>query len=182
MKMGTKSLLFGAHQFILHPIFVLVAWVHLYSSWPNWRELVCIIIHDWGYWGCSDMDGEEGEKHPRWAAKKIIEWFGTNGDFTFVIARGRGPILLMDSLCLFHSRFLAKKQGFSPSNLCWADKLGTAMYPVWLWVFLCRITGELGEYMSVEKHVQAVGTHTDPRNFFRGYREIVAAQLKENVL
>lgn len=57
MKTGTKSLLFGVHQFIWHPLTVLLAWIKLYG-WPAWEELVCIIIHDWGYWGKSNMDGE----------------------------------------------------------------------------------------------------------------------------
>ncbi|MCK5235828.1 MAG: hypothetical protein KAR06_02490, partial [Deltaproteobacteria bacterium] len=59
---GTKSLLFGVHQFIWHPITVLIAWCKLYG-WPTWPELVCIIVHDWGYWGKPNMDGPEGEKH-----------------------------------------------------------------------------------------------------------------------
>ena len=60
MKMGTKSLLFGVHQFFIHPLMVLLAWIVLYRSFPGLKELVCIFIHDWGYWGKADLKGEEG--------------------------------------------------------------------------------------------------------------------------
>jgi len=26
----------------------------------DWKEIICIFIHDWGYWFCADMDGEDG--------------------------------------------------------------------------------------------------------------------------
>lgn len=29
MRVGTKSILFGAHQFLLHPLFVAWAWTRL---------------------------------------------------------------------------------------------------------------------------------------------------------
>jgi hypothetical protein len=59
MKVGQRSLLYGVHQFLWHPITVLIAWWVLFGR-PTWRELVCIIIHDWGYWNCPNMDGPEG--------------------------------------------------------------------------------------------------------------------------
>lgn len=68
MTTGTKSLLFGVHQFLWHPLTVLLAWVYLYRSFPNPKELLCIFVHDWGYWGCPNMDGPEGERHPERAA------------------------------------------------------------------------------------------------------------------
>ena len=71
LPVGTRSLLFGVHQFALHPLFVLWAWRRLYGSLPrDWRVWVVILIHDWGYWGCKDMDGPEGKWHP-WGGAKI---------------------------------------------------------------------------------------------------------------
>ena len=75
MNVGTKSLLFGVHQFIWHPVTVLIAWVSLYGR-PTWRELICIIVHDWGYWGAPNMDGEEGERHPEVGAEIALRLFG----------------------------------------------------------------------------------------------------------
>lgn len=31
MKMGTKSVLFGAHQFLIHPIILAIAWWQLHG-------------------------------------------------------------------------------------------------------------------------------------------------------
>ena len=88
MRIGTRSLLFGVHQLVWHPVVVMLAWRNLYGQWPNWQELVCIIIHDWGYWGCPNMDGPEGENHPWWAARQADRWFGEE----------------FKKLCLYHSR------------------------------------------------------------------------------
>lgn len=74
MKIGTKSLLYGAHCFFIHPVFVAIAWIKLFG-WP-WdpRFWIAFFVHDLGYWGKPDMDGEEGETHPEVGAR-IMEWF-----------------------------------------------------------------------------------------------------------
>lgn len=130
MNVGTKSLLFGVHQVVLHPIFVAIAWRRLYGRWPNWREAVCILVHDWGYWGCPNMDGPEGERHPEFGAWLCGVLF--DGEwYQFTIA---------------HSRHYANKNGIEPSDLCWADKLSWAVYPAWLYILLGRASGEIREY------------------------------------
>lgn len=129
MKVGTKSILFGVHNFIVHPITVYRAWKYLYGK-PTWRELICIIIHDWGYWGKPNMDGAEGERHPEFAAKIAAKLFGQQyGD-----------------LCLWHSRHYARKVGAEPSKLCWADKLSIVMEPRWLYLLRAKLSGEIKEY------------------------------------
>ena len=75
MKTGTKSLLFGVHQFIWHPVTVLIAWIWLYKRFPSWRELICMFVHDWGYWGKTNMDDEDGEKHPELGANIALKLF-----------------------------------------------------------------------------------------------------------
>lgn len=129
MKTGTKSLLFGVHQFLIHPIVVWIAWYKLYG-FPDWRECFCIFIHDWGYFGKKNMDDEEGEKHPELAAKIAGFLFGDK----------------YRNLCLYHSRHYARKFGADPSSLCWADKLSIT-YEKW-WIYLPRalLSGELKEY------------------------------------
>ena len=67
MKIGTKSLLFGVHQFFWHPLTVYWAWKRLYGR-PSLREFVCIFVHDWGYWRAGDMDGAIGGLHPELGA------------------------------------------------------------------------------------------------------------------
>lgn len=130
MKLGTRSLLFGVHQFLWHPLTVYRAWVDLYGRRPDWRTLVCIILHDWGYWGKPNMDGPEGERHPELGAR-IAGWlFGKE----------------YRDLVLYHSRSYARQAGVSPSILCWPDKLSLCYEPMWWYLFRARLSGELKEY------------------------------------
>lgn len=133
MKVGTRSLLFGVHQFIWHPITVYIAWRKLYGKLPTWKETICIIIHDWGYWGKPNMDGVEGERHPEFAANIVLQFFGS--DFC--------------KLCLFHSRHYARNAGQEPSLLCWPDKLSHLYEPEWFYLLRARLSGELKEYRKV---------------------------------
>ncbi len=172
MKMGTKSLLFGVHQFFIHPIFVFWGWKKLYG-WPNWKDLICIVIHDWGYWGCGDMDGVEGENHSELGAGLAFDYLDNHGESEF---------LDYYTLVLLHSRFYAKKMRTTPSKLCWADKLGSALYPTWLWVLLGTLTGEIKEYMYCMKHRDFI-QESNPFKYFKVYRDkIVPELLKENGL
>lgn len=148
MRVGTKSLLFGCHQFAIHPLFVAVAWWCLYgagrvefltygvrTSLLDWRLWVCFVVHDWGYWGSPNMDGLEGEQHPRLGARIAHALFDGPGEDGW------------RKLLLYHSRFLAKRDGAAPSAFCMADKLAIALYPPWVWVPLAWLTGEGREYM-----------------------------------
>ena len=68
MKIGTRSVLYGAHCFFIHPIFVFIAWWKLFGFPYDLRLWVAFFVHDLGYWGKPNMDGEEGEKHPEFGA------------------------------------------------------------------------------------------------------------------
>ena len=52
MKVGTKSVLAGAHCFFLHPFFVAWGWTKLYGLPWDVRLWACFLLHDIGYWGC----------------------------------------------------------------------------------------------------------------------------------
>jgi len=132
MKLGTKSILFGAHQFIIHPICVFFAWWKLYGFPSDPRLWIAFVIHDWGYWECPNMDGEEGELHPWWAAEKMGYWFGQK----------------WHEFCLYHSRFLAKRHGVGFSRLCVADKMSMWIEPPWLYLPRVMLSGEIKEYMG----------------------------------
>jgi len=131
MRLGTKSVLFGAHQFAIHPWFVAAAWWKLYGFPWDPRLWVAFFVHDLGYLGKPNMDGPEGELHPYFGARVMLlfgrRWF----DF-----------------CLYHSRFLAKQHGRNPSLLCIADKLSICLTPAWLYLPMVRWTGEIHEYMK----------------------------------
>lgn len=75
MKIGTKSVLFGAHCFFLHPWFVAAAWWKLYGFPFDPRLWVAFFVHDLGYWGKPNMDGIEGERHPYFGAKIMQRLF-----------------------------------------------------------------------------------------------------------
>ena len=129
MQVGTKSVLWGVHQFIFHPLTVTLAWIELYGL-PSWKELVCIFIHDLGYWGKPNMDGKEGEHHPEWASHWAFMHLGWD----------------YRNLCHFHSRTCAKRYGAVPSKLCWCDKLCIKYDPWWFYLLRARLSGEISEY------------------------------------
>jgi len=132
MRVGTKSVLFGAHQFILHPIALAVAWTMLYGLPRDFRLLMAFVVHDWGYIGLGNMDGEEGERHPVRGAAIMRLYFGKVwGDFT-----------------LYHSRFYARRRNRPYSRLAVADKLASTNMPAWIYGPLVSLTGEIEEYMG----------------------------------
>lgn len=133
LPIGTRSLLYGAHQVVIHPIFVGIAWVRLYGFTWDPRVWLAIVIHDWGYWGLPNMDGPEGDTHVEWAARVMGRLFGPEWrDF-----------------CLYHSRFYARRDAKPFSPLCVADKLATALEPAWLYLPRVILTGEIKEFMSL---------------------------------
>lgn len=138
MTTGTKSLLFGVHQFIWHPVTVWRGWVHLHKRWPSFWETIAIICHDWGYWGCEKMDDAKGEEHPYFGAELVSKWaslfWGSDcGEYIYY-------------LMLYHSRYLSARNGVEPSKLCWADKLSPKFDPPWFYVLRARLSGEIKEY------------------------------------
>jgi len=150
MKIGTRSLLFGVHQFAIHPWFVAWAWYKLYGFPFDLRLWMAFFIHDLGYWGKPNMDGPEGEKHPFWAASLMGRLFGIEW-YIF---------------CLYHSRFLAKQNEQPFSRLCVADKLSIALIPAWLYLLLASMSGELKEYMQ-GKGARTPANDRSPQKWFQ---------------
>ena len=186
MKIGTKSLLFGCHQFVLHPVYTYVAWRKLYNEFPSIGETVAIIIHDWGYWGKSNLDGEEGEKHPEWAYNFFNKY--PVSSYVYVFGEHRYIRYIQECyslavLCLFHSRFYAKNNDVEPSKLCWADKYGTILYGKYLWSFFATISGELNEYMTNDKYeIYYKGAeHDGTFKWFTEYVKFITPIIQENV-
>lgn len=132
MKIGTRSLLFGAHNIFLHPILVAIAWCRLYGFPYDLRLWISFVVHDWGYWGKPNMDGAEGETHVELGAK-IMRIFGAEW-----VAFTR-----------HHSRYYSRRDGVSPSKLCYADKLALCCEWSWFYILRTRFTGEIREYMAL---------------------------------
>lgn len=197
MKIGTRSVLYGAHCFLLHPWFVAAAWWQLYGFPFDPRLWVAFAVHDLGYVGRTNMDGEEGERHPVLGARimtALFDWPRTSrstvnlnvADWQPRVEGGfQGRLFAFGPwgvFTLLHSRYFAKTLGLQPSRLCVADKLAIALTPAWLYLPLVRATGEIREYMAHAQH-RIVGnervsadertalTSGSERDWYRGVQE-----------
>lgn len=177
MKLGTKSLLYGAHCFFIHPWFVLIAWIKLYGFPFDPRIWIAIFVHDFGYWGKPDMDGPRGKTHPLLGAHIMHTlfdrpkikisfsynisqhalylhqgWIYSTTNFKFRLFNTPFAIFIKPSkkwynFTLYHSRFYAKTHQVLPSRLCIADKLSIAYEPWWFYLIRAEATGEIKEFM-----------------------------------
>lgn len=132
MNIGRRSVIFGVHQFLIHPFFVFLAWWELYGFPRDPRLWIAFFVHDLGHFAYNSkmMDDEEGERHVEWGANLMRRWFGDEwGD-----------------LCLYHSRFYARKNDHPISRLCVADKLAMSLEPFWLYLPRVLLSGEIHEY------------------------------------
>lgn len=146
MKIGTRSVLFGAHQFILHPLCLALAWRRLYGMPWDPRLWLCFFLHDFGYIGMPNMDGKEGREHPLRGARWVLLITGS---------------IHFHDLCLFHSRHFCKARGRTTSRLCVADKLAFVITPRWIYLLSTGLTGELAQYVeNGRKASPTVGFHT----------------------
>ena len=143
MTVVTRSVLFGAHAFWLHPVFTTLAWIRLYGFPWDARLWLAFAVHDLGYIRKNSMDDLEGERHVELEAKIMRFACGAAwGDFTAA-----------------HSRYWAKRNGQQVSRLCIADKLAFVLTPAWIYLPMARATGELDEYMMRARERQAGSAH-----------------------
>lgn len=173
MKTGTKSVLFGAHCFFIHPWFVALAWWKLYGFPWDPRLWLAFFVHDLGYYGLEKMDDEKGELHPLYGARLMTVLFDKRWKiYTHPEHKWLAVGVKWGHLVAFHSRYLAKRYGVQPSRLCPADKLAIALEPWWLYLPRVMLSGEINEYISEsrEKHPDM---NLDPRATRRGWFEHV---------
>lgn len=158
MLVGTKSVLFGAHCFFLHPFFVAAGWTKLYGFPWDPRLWFAFFLHDIGYIGKPNMDGPEGESHPEIGAKLMGRLFDHDR-----FGMGDADRYRWHDFCLYHSRYYAKREDRKPSQLCFADKLAFTLTPWWLYLPMVTATGEIEEYL---KNAQtADSAHWTPTGF-----------------
>jgi hypothetical protein len=109
LKIGTKSVLYGAHCFLFHPWFVALAWWRLYGFPWDPRLWVAFFVHDIGYIGKPNMDGPEGELHPFLGARIMQALFDRKLRFPeSVTGYSKLTVSPWFAFTLYHSRFLAK--------------------------------------------------------------------------
>ncbi|HEY1502567.1 MAG TPA: hypothetical protein VGF88_23530 [Acidobacteriaceae bacterium] len=168
MKIGTKSVLYGAHCFCLHPWFVAAGWTKLYGFPLDPRLWLAFFVHDIGYLGKPNMDGPEGERHVELGAAIMGRLFGDEWrDF-----------------CLFHSRYYAKAAGHHPSRLCFADKLSFPLTPHWLYLPMVSATGEILEYLKNAQNATSahwVPTGYDKRKWHSQLCEYMRRWVNEHI-
>jgi hypothetical protein len=139
VKIGTKSVLFGAHNPVIHGVYNAIAWGKLWGIPWDPRLLLGFAVHDLGYWSSPNLEGPEGERHVELGARIVTRLFGPK----------------WGSLCAGHSRHWARRCGRPVSRLCFADKLAFVLTPDWLYLLMTRATGELYEYMQKSRDRQA---------------------------
>jgi hypothetical protein len=164
MRVGTKSVLFGAHAFFLHPLAVLLGYVCVYGVPRDPRLLLGILVHNVGYWGMDSVEGEDSDNHVELGGRIMDRLCGRHwGDF---VRR--------------HSRSWCELHDQPYSRLCVADKVAFVMTPAWLYLPMARASGELGEYMAAadgresgakftqaERHLLQSG---DPKLWLKGLK------------
>ena len=173
MKIGTKSVLFGVHNPLWHGAAVWAAYYRLYGKEAfSLPVTVACFIHDMGYWGCAEMDGPEGEEHPRLGARIMHRLFDKPCVFCEVAQDTKGYFVdyrhnfRWHDFALYHSRSMAKKEGATFSKLCVADKLALAMTPRWFYIAVATLTGEIKEYMSAAKNGGYIDQDATRRQWF----------------
>ena len=154
MNPGTKSLLFGEHHFLIHPLSVAAAWWKLFGFPWDLRLWVCFFVHDWGYWGKPNIDGEEGKTHPELGAA-IAHWlFDPDESTEFKKSFTHtwydyGWVHRWYKFCLCHSRHSAEVNGGMVSRLALADKLSFIFIPWWAFILLSKVSGCIAEYLDM---------------------------------
>ena len=160
MKLGTKTLLFGTHQFVIHPALMIVAFLKIHKRRPSMSEFLAIVVHDWGYWGCDGIDTGGGENHPYAGARIMERLYGAHGRH----------------LVLGHSTNTCNKNGVGKSSLYLPDKYYFVLLPVFMHWLLARLSGECAEY----EKTKAMGIGFNPTAFREKLKQKVLAEIEVN--
>src|SRR5208337_1677089 len=100
------------------------------------RLWAAFFLHDIGYLGKPNIDGDEGQLHPFTGAFLLTFFFDTPDTSKWY------------EFSLYHSRTIAKTYFAPLSRLGYADKLAFLLYPKWLLRALYFFSGEIVEYMK----------------------------------
>lgn len=112
MTEGTKSYLIGCHQFLIHPIIIVIAWKKHFGTMPLLWELICIFLHDIGHIGLDYLSDYKQKKiHYKKGALIADKLFGLKG---FLLVAGH-----------------TTQSGYNKSKLFWADKYSRVITPIW---------------------------------------------------
>lgn len=165
MKIGTKSVLFGVHCFLLHPLFIAIGWWQEYG-FRRVQVGMCLV------WESTTLrDGSELRRQ-RW--QQVTTWLldprlwlaffvhdlgylgkpnmdGPEGETHPELGARIMRRLFGEpwgEFVLTHSRYYAKRLGKDVSPLCAADKRVFMIEPWWLYIPRARASGELAEFIA----------------------------------
>lgn len=111
---GTKSVLIGSHS-IVHSILIVIAWKKLYGKFPNWKMVICILLHDIGYCGMNHITNKSNVGHSDLGANIAEKLFGKHyGD-----------------IVRYHTYGAAKRDGRELSVLEKPDEYSFIIAPRW---------------------------------------------------
>lgn len=125
MTEGTKSVLLGCHNPLIHGLCVLRAWRQEYGSWPCWWQIIGIFLHDIGVWGREYLS-DDTAKRGHWklgadlTSKIVLFWCGKSitALFAWHFVAGHCP----------------EESRVNPSPLMRADKRSWLVAPeLWMW-------------------------------------------------
>ena len=125
MTEGTKSYLIGCHQFLLHPLWVLMAWRLEYKAWPKWWQLICILFHDIGICGRQYMSDDTAKKG-HWELGANI-----SGDLVDALSNRSSYYPNGHIAYLFCAGHAPKESGYRQSALFIPDKRSFLVAPMW---------------------------------------------------
>lgn len=180
---GTRSVLFGVHQFLWHPLTVVYAWRKIYGRWPNLYELIAIAFHDIGYLGKTAMDSSYGQTHPELGAR-----IARRLAYTLARLRGEDDInawLISEwvwELTLYHSTHYATKCCAPVSKLYLPDKACVLYEPMWFYLLRAWSSGELREYVANDnnKRWRAGLPEQTSREWLVGYRTRIREKVDDH--
>lgn len=179
MKIGTKSVLFGVHQFALHPVIIAIGW------WKEYRfQRVRIgqrlvprsvrVGRDGFYRFPEQRDVYTWLLDPRLWVAFVVHDIGYLGKPNMDGPEGEthpevGARIMRrlfgepwGELVLLHSRYYSKRLGKPVSALCFADKWAIILEPSWLYLPRVWATGELAEFRTNARKRAHVRTEADP--------------------
>lgn len=163
MKEGTKSVLFGCHNPVMHGLAVLRAWKQEYGSRPEWWQVIGIFLHDIGVWGRQYLSDDEAKKGHwilgAWNTLYLVLWVGqTIFRESYKDANRRATYAW-----LFVAGHCPKESGWPESKLARPDKRSWLVAPMW-WLWL---------NYYIEWHGKGIGVTPPPE-----WRRLVAENLK----
>lgn len=145
-------------------------------------ECLCILVHDWGYWGCPNMDGAEGKRHPElgaYLAYWLVFWWYRLRRVPRLVASQYG--WEARDRTLYHSSHYARMHGARPSALYLPDKASILHEPRWWYLLRARLSGEVYEYIRNSPFAKLPPELQTANGWYLWYKSKVKQKLEQNV-